>query len=481
MSEDFSWIPGTVALAVGLLVGLWAAFRLKRVAPSTGAKSDLNSLEQDLQLEIADLTARRDDLYARLRGEGEDEELEADEVRVLEQSAARTLRDLDRAGMALSKIRPEKSPKKSTASKDPVSSKAVSATAVPATAVPATAGAPPVQHHPFLWFLLGAGLMGLVGFLVFWADRDAKPDPMATQNMASGRPPEAGMPADHPGGAQGLAPDIQAQVTALEADVEANPGNMAARKQLAVLLAQNQQYFEAFKHSEEILRESPDDMDALYISGVVRLAMGQSEDAVSLLDRVIAQFPGHVLAHLGRGAAMLRLERRDEALASWRAGLQAAGGSNPAIEDMIAQEFGAAVLEGGAPVVPSAAPTTPAPRPASPAPASPSPAETGEPKIYRVFIELAAGTQVPAGASLFVSVHNAGGGPPAAVRRIGDPKFPLEVTLTQDNSMTGIALPARGMVMISLDSDGHPGTQSESDLSARGEATSGELAKFVLW
>lgn len=480
MSEDFSWIPGTVVLAAGLLVGLWAAFRLRRVVPSS-AGSDLSRLEQDLHLEIVDLTARRDDLYARLRGEGEEEELEADEVRVLEKSAARTLRDLDRAQAALSKIRPEKSqPKSQASSKAAATAPASTTPATPAKMVPATAGTP-VQHHPFLWFLLGAGLMGLVGFLVFWADRDAKPDPMAAQNMPAGNSPPAasGMPADHPtGGGQGLAPDVQAQVTALQADVEANPRNLEARKQLAVLLAQNQQYFEAFKHSEEILRESPDDIDALYISGVVRLAMGQAEDAVSLLDRVIAQFPGHVLAHLGRGAAMLKLERRDEALASWQTGLRSAGGSNPAIEGMIAEEFGAAVLTGGAPVAPPVASGAPTPRPA---PASPSPGETGEPKVFRVFIELATGVQAPAGGSLFVSVHNAGGGPPAAVRRIGDPQFPLEVTLTQDNSMTGIALPARGMVRISLDSDGHPGTQSESDLSAQGEAASGELAKFVLW
>lgn len=91
MNDDFSWIPGTVALAVGLLGGLWLAFRLRRPAAAQSADK-----ARDLELEIADLEARRDELYARLRGEGEEEVDESERAR-LETSAARTLRDLDRA------------------------------------------------------------------------------------------------------------------------------------------------------------------------------------------------------------------------------------------------------------------------------------------------------------------------------------------------------------------------------------------------
>lgn len=440
MNDDYSWIPGTVVLAAGLLAGLWLAFRLRRPAAETAAR--------DLELEIADLEARRDELYARLRGDGEDE-LDAREVALVEASAARTLRDLDHARAQLGKVRP--------AAARPKAPKA----AVPAVPAPASAGG----HNPVLWFALGVGLTALVSVLVILAMRDASPDP----SMAAQAP--AAAPEGHPEGLEGVSPEIQSQAAALEAELARNPGNVEARKQLAVLLASHQQFFQAFQHAEEILRVEPDDPDALYISSLVRLTMGQADVSLELIDRVLAQYPEHVLAHVVRGMALIRLGDRDAGLAAWRQGVAASGGSNRDIERLIADEFGAEAVSG------SPAPASPVPVGPAPAP----PAATAAPRVYRVYAELVPGAAAPPGSALFVSVHGAESGPPAAVKRVASPSFPVEVTLTAADSMMGLELPPRATVVLRLDEDGDPGTEGPGDLVAQGEATAGEVAKFVLW
>lgn len=446
MNDDFSWIPGTVALAFGLLGGLWLAFRLKRPAAAESADK-----ARDLELEIADLEARRDELYARLGGEG-DEEVDERERELLETSAARTLRDLDHARGELTKALPASARRRAEKA------------AAPVAPVPATAAAP---ANPLVWFALGVGLTALVSFLVYLALRDAQPAPMAASA------PAAAVPEGHPGNVEGLPPEAQAQAQALQAEVQRNPGNVDARKQLAVLLATHEQFFPAFQQAEEILKVRPDDPDALYISSLVRLTMGQADVSLQLIDRVLAQYPDHVLAHVVRGMALVRLGDRDGGLAAWRQGIAASGGRNEDIERLIAEELGTEAVAAEAP------PSSPVSE--SPSPAPPPPAPAAGPRIYRVYAELVPGAEVPPGAALFVSVHGAGGGAPAAVKRVVSPAFPVEVTLTAADSMMGIELPARATVVLRLDRDGDPGTEGPEDLHAQGEAVSGEVAKFVLW
>lgn len=459
MSEDFSWVPGTAAALIGLVAGFVIAFRLRQAAPGgKRGERERRRKAHDLELEVADLEARRDTLYERLRAAGDDDLGDA-EVRSLELAAARVLRDLDSARADLGKVRP--------AAKRKADKRPPEAEPEPA---PSAAG-----HNPVLWFATGAGLMALVAFLVYWASLDVRPGPRGMPGAGGEPPPAAAADEGHTEDLESLPPAVRAQVEQLQAELAARPANLGARKQLMVLLAQNELYFHAFQHSEEILRVDSDDPDALYVSALVRLTMGQFEESLGLVDRVLARFPEHVFAHLIRGMALVRLGRRDDGLAAWRSGLEAAGGSNPAIEQMIADEFGSEAVAGGA----GAAPATAAP--AAAAPSAPPPA-TGGARIYRVHIELATGAEVTPGSSLFVSVHDpAAGGPPAAVKRVVDPDFPLEVSLSSSDSMMGLELPTAATIQVRLDRDGDPGTESPDDLFAQGEGRSGEVTKFVLW
>lgn len=468
--SDFTWtqwIPGIAVLAGCLVVGLVVAFRQLR-----GSASSTDAQARDLELKISDLESRRDELYERLRGEAA-REVDAGELDALERAAACTLRDLDRAHAALEKLTGKKRPRAKDASKKKA------AAAEPA---PAAAAAPQgfLATHPLMvGFVFGAGMVAIVAILIFTVHRDAQPGPRAAPSpggMQAGA--EGEMPPDHPPieGASG-----DPAIASLEQRLQANPDDFAARKQLALAYLNNRMLFQAFQEAQNILTTAPQDPDGLYISGVVRLAMGDMPSAVSLLDQVLEQFPNHILALVYRGLAMQQLGDNDGALDSWERALAAAGGRHPELEQMIAQLKAAPHGPGGeanAPPHPPGGPATAPPTAASAA--APPPAPSG-PRTYTVRVELPRGAEVPPGSALFVSIHDGSGGPPAASKRLNDPSFPVEVTLDASDSMMGADLPASALIQVRLDQDGDPSTEGEGDLWARGESRSGQLMKFVLW
>jgi hypothetical protein len=87
-------------------------------------------------------------------------------------------------------------------------------------------------------------------------------------------------------------------------------------------------------------------------------------------------------------------------------------------------------------------------------------------------------------AVLFVIARSAGqtAGPPAAVKRIMAPNFPLEIDLSTADSMMGQPLPATVRLEARLDSDGDAMTKNPSDPHAvqDGVATNGGKVGLVL-
>ena len=71
-------------------------------------------------------------------------------------------------------------------------------------------------------------------------------------------------------------------------------------------------------------------------------------------------------------------------------------------------------------------------------------------------------------------------GPPAAVKRISNPTFPLELTLSADDSMMGQPLPEKGSLTIHLDGDGNASTKEPGDLTAAVQAFSGTPVTIIL-
>ena len=358
----------------------------------------------------------------------------------------------------------------------------------PSGAAPPVAAPSAGRQSALIGFLFGVATCAVVGGLIYWATQGAKPRdesgggapmaPMAQMPPASGASGATVAPGA-PGAADAaheesaeLTPEVAAQLAGLRAKVKAAPQDLDARRQLTVALLNANLLMEAFEQARELQKVAPNDPDGLFVEGVVRLAMGQWPLAVQLMDGVLAQHPDHLLASLAKGQAEAALGQTGQAITTLKKGLAAAGGRFPPIEELLAE-----LESGGGPAMagmPGESPGTAAP--AGESPAAAPPAEGGG--SYRVRIELAPGTVAPQGAdgipaTLFVALRGEAPGPPAAVKRIANPAFPLDLTLSANDSMMGQPLPLKGSLSVHLDGDGNASTKEPGDLTAAVEAFSG--------
>ena len=305
-----------LVLGLGLLAGGILALLVARRSTRQTKRA-----RSDLDLRIEDLEAQRDELYARLRG-SEGTDLGAADRDELELAAAHVLRELDAARERLHQQR--------GAAKRPHE-------AEPARRTPPepAAGSSWSSRHPGLaGALLGGGAVGLVGLLIFWAQRDAVPAP--EQPMAQQGPPAAGAGGgEFDRGQPSLAPQVAAQVQALRDRASQNPSDLDARRDLAQLLMAHEQFFDAFQEAQQILAQAPEDPIGNYVSGIVRYTMGQPEDALVLLERALTADPTLSQAALMRGLIQLQLDDREGAIATWEQGLAAADGSHPVLEHVL--------------------------------------------------------------------------------------------------------------------------------------------------
>lgn len=443
MSGDWGLV--IAVLGLGLAVGALLVWRLGRGGGGGAAGREL---------ELADLERRQEELYVRLRtarAEGDEEE-----ARELEDQAAVNLRNLE----ALRQT-------------------------VPAAARHADGGAPPVSagepssaagvrtpaRHGVAGFVAGLLVAGLVGLLVFWAQKDPGRSGMQeeTSTAAAG---------DHPESTE-LSAEDQARLEQLRQAVEADPADVSARKRYALALLGTGQFFHAFQQAQEILTAVPQDPDGLYVAAMVRLQMGQDEAAVDLFDAVLQQFPEHVLALTGKGVALYRAGNQLGARSLWEQAMQVSGGKNPQVEHLLemleARVDGEAEAGEETAAVPAAPPAAPPMETTQTQPSAP-----GAENVYRLTIRLAEGAQPPPNAVLFVTLRGDAPGPPAAVKRLAGTTFPVEVTLSAADSMLGRPLPESGTVGARLDGDGNAMSRQEGDLEAETGATAGSLTELVL-
>ena len=442
-----SWLPGVVVLVAGLAAGLLIVRSLRRGKEAPAAVS-----ASSLELRIADLEARRDDLYGRLREMGEGEGDRA----ALELAAARTLKDLDQLQADLAQRHPKLAHQREKE-------------AASVEAAPAAAGGPAPAKHFVTGFAYGAGLLLLIGALVYWAGRDATPRPDEGGPMAT--PQTAENP--HPGA--DLPPEVAERVATIHTYLEGQPDDLNARKELGYTYLGASRFVEAYQQAEAILTRSPEDPDGLYMQAVVRLTMGQVQIAEELLQRALSSDPHHVDALTASGIIDLQRGDYPTAIATWKRGLEAIGGSQPMIERLIA------LAEEGRPVeevlgMPRREPSTADARPAQ----APPPADAGSPDVFTVTLELAPGATPTPGSVLFVVLRGAGGGPPAAVKRVDAATFPLTLTLGQADSMMGAPVPEAGTITARLDADGSASTRNAGDLEASAEASLGDSIRLRL-
>lgn len=305
-----------VIIVVGLAAGAAVASRIGRKEKGPSA-SDLH----DLELVISDLERERDETYDRLRG-SESIELTEEDRRALEERAARSLMRLEelqgerreKFGAPKSKRRPSSD---SREGKQEVRGGFAS------------------QHPLLAGTALGGGLVGVVALLIFWAQRDARPAPQQTSGPMAQQSAPAGPGQTDERGQPPLPPFLAGEVQRLTGELTGGEEDLEIHRELAGIYLSTQRFTDAFSTSEAILAIAPEDSEGLYIQGMVRYMMGQPGEAFDMLDRALASDPANTQASMLKGIFMLQMEDREGATATWRKGLEAAGGTAPRLEHLI--------------------------------------------------------------------------------------------------------------------------------------------------
>jgi tetratricopeptide (TPR) repeat protein len=225
-----------------------------------------------------------------------------------------------------------------------------------------------------------------------------------------------------------------------------------------------------FNETQAVLKLSPGQPRALSYQALVRLAMGQTAKAESMLKEALQKDPDLIDGYLHLMLVYVRSDRpaeaekvlaeakrrfpaRAESLQGLLAEMRAQGAEDAQAVD--AADPHAEVAVGGA-----------APKGAAAAPAAGAKKVTG-------LLELDASLQGErfSGAIVFVTLREGGfgAGPPLAARRIPAGSFPMPFEIGSADSMTGEPLPDDLLVEARIDSDGDPITRPPSDPYGRAD------------
>ena len=105
------------------------------------------------------------------------------------------------------------------------------------------------------------------------------------------------------------------RVRALQADIDANPSNATARRDLAKIWLEKHRPLRALPLLEQALARDPDSIELLYLSGLSHLLAGQHERAIAALVAVTHREPNFQYgeAYLRAADALIALQRWDDA------------------------------------------------------------------------------------------------------------------------------------------------------------------------
>jgi tetratricopeptide (TPR) repeat protein len=438
------WLSATAMILSGGIVGFMFWYGMKGRA----AKPDM---------ERVDLEAKRDVLLQQLR-ELKETSGSIDEQRRLERATADVLRKLDQhkpAKLKGDKRRPD-SPVRPSADEGQT----------PVVNVAAHARAASIRG--FLW---GVASIAVIGGIAWFVTKNATPKTEGT----TGGTPMTSAPQSSPQQADAALQQIQAAVAN-------KPDDLEMRNQLAKAYLERENLMGVFEQTQYILKRSPDNAQALTYQALVRMSMGQRDGAVEMLQRAIKSDPQLTDAYVALAWANVQSGKITEAEGLIADASRRHPDQQARLEEVLAKMKEQAKNPPPA-VVPPNHPALPNPgaEPAASA-ASPAAAPVSGPSVHLTLT--LAGAKPSPQAVLFIIARASGetAGPPAAVKRIGNPTFPLEVDLSTADSMMGQPLPPSITIEARLDSDGDAMTKNASDphASQSGVSTNGTKVALVL-
>lgn len=430
---DVEWGPAVAFLAAGLVVGAVILWRVVRRGPAPAARAE-DSLER------RDLLAKLDGLIAQLReledtGGKRTAAQHRDERFLLELQAARTLLALD--ALAASSV--ERKAKARGAAGPPVESESRG---------PAEAAAP-ARGSALTGFVWGTGSATALGLLLFFVAQGSKE--RAPGGSVTGNTPMEG-------GAAPAADDGGQEIAGLEARVRLSPDDLEARLDLARLHLMRQDMMAVYKETQAVLQRDPGNARALAYQSLVRLAMGQADQAEEMLAQALRKDPDLLEGYLHLMFVYTRVGKRQEAQATMKRAAERFPDRAEALRRLLAQ------MQAGPGGEPAASAGGAGRASSGPAPSS---ASSGGGRSVSGVIDLdpSARAALRPGAIVFVMLRGSGfgAGPPLAARRLPASAFPLTFEIGQGDAMAGGQVPDDVLVEARLDSDGDPITRPRSD------------------
>jgi tetratricopeptide (TPR) repeat protein len=248
----------------------------------------------------------------------------------------------------------------------------------------------------------------------------------------------------------------------LQAAVQQNPDDIEARLSLARLYAARSDWMAVWNESTSVLERAPGNPHALAYQGLVRLATGQANAALELLQKALAADPNQADAYGFLALAYAATGRMKEAEAAIATAAKRFPDRAADFEGLLARlKTRVSDRQPTAARDPGARPPGTGERVAS--------GKAGGRRVSgTVELDPSLAGAVDAQAVLFVFVRKAGAtsGPPIAVKRL-PAVFPAAFELSEADSMMGQAFPDPLLVEARLDSDGDPTTRPPSDPRAR--------------
>jgi tetratricopeptide (TPR) repeat protein len=426
------WLSASGMILSGLIVGFMFWYGMKGRA----SKPDMERL---------DLEAKRDVLLQQLR-ELKETGGSVEEQRRLERETADVLRALDkRPGSAGVPPAVEPDPGKS-GGRDP-SAALRAGSRVPGDIAALTRAA---SIRGFIW---GAASVAVLGGIAWFVTEKATPKTeTASAPMAPAQQSQ-----------QPQQPDPALQQ--IEAAVAKSPDDLEMRNQLAKAYLERENLMGVFDQTKYILARTPDDARALTYQALVRMSMGQRDPAAQMLQHALKSDPQLIDAYVALAWDDIQRGKTADAEAQIAEASRRHPDQKQRLDDVLSK-----MKEQAKNAPPAAA-------------ASAAAASTPSGPSVHVTLTLAGAAPSP-NAVLFVIARAAGqtAGPPAAVKRIAGPTFPLDIDLSAADSMMGQPLPATVRIEARLDSDGDAMTKNPSDPHAvqDGVATNGAKVSLTL-
>lgn len=422
------WTSAIIIGVAGIILGaLFIFFFTRRKAAPT----------IDVDLEQKDLEAKRDALIAQLRALPDDA---VDERARLEADTATVLRQLDQRH----------------------------APAATAARAPATSRDASQFTKGFLW---GAGSAAALAALLFFVYQAATPrteGEMATGGI--GGPQQQQRPAQQ-------APSTDPMVIQLEQAVQKDPNNSKLRLDLAQMYLERDNLMGVFEQTKVVLEREPQNARALTFGALVRMAMGESDNAVAMLQQATKIEPANLDAWVAMAWIHTQTGKMNEAEAAIAQASRMSPENKGRLDDVLAQMKAHVQQQQNAPAQTAQGAMPPDHPPIGGAPGAP--AAAGGPRV-QVTLQIDPAASAKTGI-VFVVARPLSGGPPVAVKRMQVGAFPVTFEITSADSMMGQPLPDKFRLEARLDSDGNATTKPPSDPSANlPEVVSGAAVTLAL-